>query len=305
MYVTKQAFALQMQYIARYYRVIDAEELFRALRNGEKLPTNACVLTFDDGWVDTYRCALPVLKQHNFPAIVFLVSEYVGTQRWFWPEKIMLLVSRYLLSGGAEASWASTCETLVRTGVERVLVAPRLSPTQKIHAVIESLKAIAPHDRDLAIRELEGVLAVHGVEFAYSERLIMNWDEVVEMSKHRIAFGAHTKTHAILTQIPAPEAAAEIADSKIPIEEHLGAACTFFCYPNGNYNTEIKERVMAHYGGAFTVRQGFVQSGDDPFLLKRIGMREAASFTRALFACKASGLHNLLVGAMRKICKFS
>jgi hypothetical protein len=217
----------------------------------------------------------------------------------------MLLVSTYLVSGGPEASWASKWETLVRTGVEGVLAAPRLTPRQKIHAVIESLKTIPPHDRDLVIRELEGVLAVHGVEFAYSERLIMNWDEVVEMSKHKVAFGAHSKTHAILTQIPAPEAAAEIAESKIPIEEHLGTACTFFCYPNGNYDEEIKERVMRHYGGAFSVRQGFVQSDDDAFLLKRIGMREAASFTRALFACKASGLHNLLMRTVRKICKFS
>src|SRR5262249_28020013 len=111
--------------------------------------------------------------------------------------------------------------------------------------------------------------------------------------------------HPILTQIPASDAAAEIADSRIVLEEHVGGACTFFCYPNGNYNEEIKEMVKAHYGGAFSVRPGFVRSGDDPFSLNRIGIREAASFTRALFACKTSGLHHFLMRALRRICGFS
>lgn len=301
MYVTKRAFEMQMEYVSRNYRVIDAAQLVSAVKNGEELPTNTCVITFDDGWKDTYTHAFPVLKRHNLPATIFLVSDYVGTNRMFWPEKVSLLLSKYLASGGLEGRWAASCITMERIGLSFLLSNPYLTLTNKITKFIEAMKALGPDNRDRVIRELEEVLLVHHIEIAYSERMILTWDEVAEMSMNRITFGSHTETHPILTKIPLPEAAQEIAQSKIAIEEHLGTVCSSFCYPNGDYNHQIKERVMAHYSCAFTTHIGFVKPHDDPFALKRMGIRDEASFTRALFACKASGILEPLVSTMRKI----
>lgn len=299
MYVTKQAFEMQMEYISRNYRVIDADRLVSAVKSGDALP-GACVITLDDGWRDTYSCAFPILKKYGLPATVFLVSDYVGTSRWFWPEKISLVLAKYLAAGGQRESWVAGCPTIRRLGLFPLLANPRLTSTARIILFIEALKFWGASDRTHVIHELGEVLAAHDVEVTYSGRLLMNWDEVAEMTKSGITFGAHTKTHPILTRVPNDEAAQEIAESRAALERHLGRPCPFFCYPNGDYNDDVKARVTAHYDAAFSTRQGFVQTRDDAYALKRIGIRHEASFTRALIACKTSGLQPLLVKVMRR-----
>jgi peptidoglycan/xylan/chitin deacetylase (PgdA/CDA1 family) len=64
----------------RGYRSMTLADLHsgRAQESGPPL-----VITFDDGYADNYTLALPVLKRHGFVATVFVVSEYVGTDRVF------------------------------------------------------------------------------------------------------------------------------------------------------------------------------------------------------------------------------
>ena len=44
----------------------------------KQLTGDAAVITFDDGFQNVYEVALPVLKQFQFPATVFLVTEFCG-----------------------------------------------------------------------------------------------------------------------------------------------------------------------------------------------------------------------------------
>ncbi len=300
MYVTKPTFEMQMEYLSRHYRVIDAAQLVKAVKDGEGLPRNACVITFDDGWRGTYTHAFPILKKHNLPATVFLVSDYVGANRWFWPEKVLVLLSKYLALGADEGCWTSAHATAEGIRFSSLLSDPHLAPMKKIDTFIEALKGLGKDVRDKIIHELEETLTAHHIEMTYPERLTLNWDEVAEMSKHRITFGAHTKTHPILTKIPLREAVEEIAQSKIAIEEHLGIVCSSFCYPNGDYNHEVKEHVMAYYSCAFSTHIGFVKPNDDPFTLKRVGISHEGSLTRAQFACKASGILEPLLNLLRR-----
>jgi len=39
---------------------------------------NPLVITFDDGYESVYQNAFPILKKHNIPAVVFVISNFVG-----------------------------------------------------------------------------------------------------------------------------------------------------------------------------------------------------------------------------------
>lgn len=80
--VTPAAFSAQMQYLAATgYRPIRLSDLADYLLNGTPLPGKPIVLTFDDGYVDNYANAFPVLKNYKFPATFFVITQFVDENR--------------------------------------------------------------------------------------------------------------------------------------------------------------------------------------------------------------------------------
>ncbi|MEK6276817.1 MAG: glycosyltransferase [Actinomycetota bacterium] len=77
--VTRRAFARQMRVLRGLrYRVIAFDDLVRTLREGQLPPRRAAVITIDDGYVDNFEIAHPILRRHGFPWTIFLVSERLG-----------------------------------------------------------------------------------------------------------------------------------------------------------------------------------------------------------------------------------
>jgi len=62
------------------YRIISLSNLVAHLRSDRLPPGRAVVITFDDGYMDNYRLALPILRKLHIPATVFLVSRAIGGQ---------------------------------------------------------------------------------------------------------------------------------------------------------------------------------------------------------------------------------
>ncbi len=104
------------------------------------------------------------------------------------------------------------------------------------------------------------------------KRDYLTWKEIKEMANNGFSFGSHTISHPHLTEIPLKEAKREIVDSKEVIEDKIGRAVKFFCYPFGEFNDEIKELVNgAEYQGAVvTPKSGGIK--ETAFTLKRIGI---------------------------------
>lgn len=70
-------FEKQMDYLAVHnYSVISLSELLEGLKNGQ-LPPKPVVITIDDGYKATFTLAYPVLKKYNFPATLFLYTDFI------------------------------------------------------------------------------------------------------------------------------------------------------------------------------------------------------------------------------------
>ncbi|GAG57913.1 unnamed protein product [marine sediment metagenome] len=81
-----EEFEKQMDYLATHnYSVISLSELLKGLRDSQ-LPPKPIVITIDDGFKSTFTLAYPVLKKYNFPATLFLYTNFIeknsGSLTW-------------------------------------------------------------------------------------------------------------------------------------------------------------------------------------------------------------------------------
>ena len=82
--VTPSAFQKQMEFLhENKYKVMRLEELVYCLTEQREMPKKSVVITFDDGYKNDYVKALPILKQYNFPATIFLAADYIGQNEVF------------------------------------------------------------------------------------------------------------------------------------------------------------------------------------------------------------------------------
>ncbi len=77
--VSPSNFEAQMHFLSTNgYRAISLFDLLQYLNKGLKLPEKAVSITFDDGYMDNYSHAFPILKKYNFTASIFLITSSIG-----------------------------------------------------------------------------------------------------------------------------------------------------------------------------------------------------------------------------------
>lgn len=78
-----ELFAQQMRFLKEHYTVMSPEELTNVITKGALLPSNAVLVTFDDGYRDVYEHAYPILKDLGLKALLFPATDYIGATRPF------------------------------------------------------------------------------------------------------------------------------------------------------------------------------------------------------------------------------
>jgi peptidoglycan/xylan/chitin deacetylase (PgdA/CDA1 family) len=245
-----------------------------------------CIVTFDDGYRDVYRHAYPIMKQMGVPAIVYLPTAFIGTNRRFNHDRLFHLVCK-----ARDWRFNPYFAPLPPSTVE--LLGPVMSGKKTPSAALDDF--IGEHSsRELLeiIESLEKLLG-GGPELMPEQGDLMGWDDVRTMAKDGFEFGAHTLGHTVLTLEPPEVVEREIVESKLAIEREVPIQVRDFAYCNGWYSDEII-RVLAANGfrSGVTTEDLPNRIGGDPFTLKRkvlwenfsIGM--LGDYSSALTGCQ-------------------
>jgi peptidoglycan/xylan/chitin deacetylase (PgdA/CDA1 family) len=244
MYVTPETFERHLQFLTAHFELLTFRELLAKWGCGDwNDRARYCAITFDDGWVDNYEHAWPLLRQYGAPATIFLPTALIGSDTRLWFDRLADVLCRR--DEGTRDEW---------------------------DALIERAKYLSEPERE---RLIDGLAAAAGGTDAGGRRF-MTWDEVEEMSRQGIAFGSHSRSHANLTRLDAAALAAELRDSLDILRARPINHVPVLAYPNGNCNREVARAAQAAgYRAAVTVRRGLEQSFPlDRFRLKRIAVHE-------------------------------
>lgn len=281
MYVHSHTFDNHLKFLSNYFDFCPIHSL-----NLNKVPflsKPACILTFDDGWRDFYDHAFPILKKHSVPATVFLPTGYIGTHRWFWTDRLghaLHSLENYPPSGSHDTR--NTIENLVYS-----ITRTTGSFSGKLEQSISLLKQYPSDTIENVLSYLESLAG----DNTGGERAFLSWDEVRDLKKSGlVSFGSHTVNHSILTNIENDqEVEKELSDSKSELirQGAVGENEPIpFCYPNGNYNQAIKEKVSKVYDWACTTKSGMNGPDSDPHALRRIALHEDMSNSNGLLGCR-------------------
>jgi peptidoglycan/xylan/chitin deacetylase (PgdA/CDA1 family) len=289
MYVTTETFERHVAFLQQYFEIVSFGELLAMWDEQRWDPDKRyCLITFDDGWLDNYTCAFPVLKRRGAPATVFLPTAFIGTERWFWPEKVAW-ICRHVREKARGRSVESSHMLLKRdsraTHLNRALI------QGDIDGLIDQCKEYGPEQREDLI---SGWLNAFNLECPV-ERQTINWDEAREMSDAGISFGSHSISHAILTEVESNKVVEEVQESWAVLARQGINVVPVFAYPNGNWSPDIARMVAdAGYQAAATTEFGYEgRFPDRRFALRRINIHEAISHTEPLFAFHMAGYNNI------------
>ncbi len=80
--VLPEDFDRQMAYLKENgYHTINTDQLYNYMVNGEALPENPILITFDDGYEDNYQHAYPILKKYGFTGTIFVITDFVNNNQ--------------------------------------------------------------------------------------------------------------------------------------------------------------------------------------------------------------------------------
>jgi peptidoglycan/xylan/chitin deacetylase (PgdA/CDA1 family) len=73
------------------YHPVDLNDVRAYFAGREPLPSKPVVITFDDGYADLFTTALPILAEHKFKAVAYIVSGFVGRPGYVTSDQVLLL----------------------------------------------------------------------------------------------------------------------------------------------------------------------------------------------------------------------
>lgn len=219
-------------------------------------------VTFDDGYEDNFRVALPVLQQFSTPACIFLVSQRVGQSEALWWDRVGTALFAFWRAGAKGAVPKALPE---RTAELRTLRSHAAARTL-ISEVLSDLNLVSQSDRDLAIQAAESLIPASEV----AGRTMLSWTEVQSLSEAGVSFGAHTRNHVPLDELPRDEATEELMGSQQDIEARVGEVSYKTCaLPRGRLGDLSEDDLRGTFASVMTTDPGVHNPEDDSLFIRR------------------------------------
>lgn len=252
-------FARQLRYLQKHYRVVSLSRLGSLLSSGQPLAGGLAAITIDDGYCDAYDLAFPILQKFNFPATLFVVTDFVDQRAWLWTDKIRFLAAR------------TSKHIFDKAAEECISIDHRHGAAPTTTKLNQFLKSLSDDAKDDAISRIAASLGVEVPPVPPKEYNAITWDQAREMDSAQVELGSHTATHPILPGVDDQRLSAELNNSRSRLEENLDRRIDLFCYPNGDYDQRVlRAATLADYSCAVTIESGLNEAGCDPMQLRRV-----------------------------------
>jgi len=223
--VSPENFETHLKILREKYCLIDIDEFSEIIRSRKAMPKSSVVITFDDGYVDNFYEALPILNRQRAQAIFYIATANIDSRREFWWDNLERIFLHGLNLPPALSFKSHGKSYLFGTAT----ASERESTYLALHPVIKNC------DVDERERLMDYILSWSGQSVAGREtHRMMHASEVTALANSPSAvIGAHTHNHPKLSVCSQHMQRREILASKEILEKLTRKPVMHFSYPFG------------------------------------------------------------------------
>tara|TARA_Y100000590_G_scaffold102725_1_gene116762 strand:- start:705 stop:1706 length:1002 start_codon:yes stop_codon:yes gene_type:complete len=216
--VTSSVFDKQIRYLKENFKIVSINELNDFKHDANK----KIVITFDDGYLDNFENALPILKKYNCPAIIYVSTSFLDN---------------------IETPWWLTISNLIASKNNIILNKKNYDISEKKNKslIFDQLSKkfifLKKKNIDIFIQEI-----LHNNKFELtSKNDFLSTEKLIYLNSEKlIDIGCHTHHHQNLKILSNRELDDEVRKSLNILEKKLNSKIYHFSIPFGSKNTFSK-----------------------------------------------------------------
>lgn len=254
--MTAKIFSQHLEYLTANFTLLTLSDALNKLHSNS-LPSNAAVMTFDDGYENNASIALPMLNKYGVPASFYIASDFLNGGA-MWNDKVLEAVRRWPAGKLNLAIGEKKLEFQLSDDKSRAYAGGEL---------LNAFKYLPLAQRKVAVDEFTSG-AIDGLNYMMSDA------QVKLLHDNGMEIGGHTCSHPILASLSESKAFKQISDNKAYLESILGQKITSFAYPNGKPGKDYTKQTIdlvkkAGYQYAVSTHEGVASSLTDEFQIPR------------------------------------
>jgi peptidoglycan/xylan/chitin deacetylase (PgdA/CDA1 family) len=280
---TIEEFEGQLDYIQKHYTVTTTRAVIEASRGGRPLPPNACLMTFDDGFLDHYTTVFPRLLARGLsgsfypPAVVARGGRVLDVHKIHF---ILAVTEDHVDLADRVIQLIDARRRDVDLPTTDALKVKHWKASRFDGPETAFIKGVLQKGLD-AVEVRSGIVGslfeerVGVDEAVFARELYLDVPQLRTMLASGMEVGGHGAEHVWLDQLGAAEQRTEIAGTRAFLADVHGRVPVdwVMCYPYGAYD-EVTLRLAAEAGAALGVtadaEKGLAWTLDAPLRLPRL-----------------------------------
>ena len=222
-FISKNVFEAFIKYITEHYNVISLDDYYA---KKFKPDTLNIAITFDDGYLNNYKYAVPILEKYNNPACFYITA--IHEKAPYLPADFIDLISYHSPKKELFFEGKLYHKNKKKEFVCNTVTLKQIAKTLPFDALSRLYKLLREDWQNLKPDTLEDYWK------------LMRPEHIKTLSKHPLfTIGAHGETHASLIDISLEAAQKEIKNSKHILDTICEHPVNEFAFPFGFYNNKL------------------------------------------------------------------
>lgn len=243
----------QFNFFKKNFNVIKMEDLISSIYDNKELPENPLLLTFDDGYIDNYSVALPMLKKFGFQGSFFIPAKTFKENKVLDVNKI-----HFILASASNRIEELLNDLFIELDMNRAnnnylsndllyqhyAIANRFDDKNIVFIKRILQTAIPESIRNIITDKLfKKYIGIPEGEFA--KELYLNENQIQTLKKEGMHIGVHGYDHYWLGNLSEEEMMTDIDKAINAMKDYIDLDNWVMNYPYGSYNDNVIKYVSS------------------------------------------------------------